>query len=100
MSDVIKIGTGCTCLMNGACGSSHAYEVIKIKDDKHITVRRMKATPIGQRIDQNYKLESDSKGIVIDLHKTKTNKWKNPHFYNLFIVGMAIEYDATAKYLG
>ena len=97
MQEKIQPGTFCTCLFKG--GSSQALEVIKIKDDKHITVRRLKATLTGKRIEQNYKLESNPNGITLDLHKTPNGKWKALHYNEQFILGKAIEYDASAIYL-
>lgn len=91
----IKIGTGVTeCLWS----DRHAWEVIAIKDEKHITIRRLdyKMVEGTDWLDQEYEYFSNPDGQVINLYKTKSG-WRERIGRNglgdtRFSVGYASEY--------
>lgn len=65
--DEIKVGDYATIYYYS---DSHAYEVIEVKDQKHVTIRRLKAIRIddnGMSDAQIYKYESDPNGHVMNL---------------------------------
>ena len=72
----VEIGMGVTEM----CYSDrHAYEVIAIKDDRHITIRRLKAKRIdnnGLSECQNYEYTSDPDGATRELFLTKKGQWR------------------------
>lgn len=89
----LKIGMGVTeCLWS----DRHAWEIIAIKDDRHITIRRMGYKCLDYYAG-DYELFSDPNGRVINLFKTKNNGWrqrigKNGLGDTRFAVGHADEY--------
>lgn len=89
-----KIGMGATELMYS---DTKAYEVIAVKDDRHITVRRLKAKLIGSYYDQDYEYESDPNGITANLFLTKKGQWRERYYDrslgNVFALGYAKEYN-------
>ena len=57
----------------------HAYEVIAVKDDRHVTVRRYKAIRTdnhGMSDWQDYRFESDPEGVVRNLFLTNQGVWR------------------------
>ena len=65
----IKVGDGVT---ETLYSDRHAYEVIKVINQKHIIIRRLKAIrtdKLGMSDTQNYKYESDKNAQVIELSK-------------------------------
>lgn len=70
-----EVGMGVTqCLWS----DRHPWEIIAVKDDRHITIRALDA----KRIDRNYMSEcqeyeyySNEKNRVLNLYKTKRGKW-------------------------
>lgn len=57
----------------------HAYEVIAVKDERHVTVRRLKAIRTdgrGMSDWQDYKYESDPEGVVRQLFMTQKGIWR------------------------
>ena len=76
----------------------HAYEIVEVKDSKHITVRPMKTSlkPGSDWLDQDYEYSSDETARCINLYKTK-NGWRErigSHGLgcNGFALGYAREY--------
>lgn len=89
----MTIGMGVT----ECCWSDrHAYEIVAIKDDRHITIRRMNAVLVGDFYDQNYELTSNPEGHMVNLFKTQKGEWKERIGRCLgatrFAVGVAREY--------
>ena len=89
----LEIGMGVTeCLWS----DRHAWEIIAIKDERHITIRRMGYKCLDYYAGE-YELFSDPNGRVINLFKTKNNGWrqrvgKNGLGDTKFAVGHADEY--------
>lgn len=77
----------------------HAYEVIAVKDSRHVTVRALKATmvPGTDWLDQEYELSSDENGSVAQLFKKKNGQWVQRYsdrsYGNRFALGFASEYE-------
>lgn len=73
----VEIGMGVTEL----CYSDrHAYEVVAIKDDRHITIRRLKAKRIdhnGLSECQDYEYTSNPDGATRNLFLTKKGQWRD-----------------------
>lgn len=91
-----EIGMGATEMLYS---DREPYEVISIKDDRHITVRRLKAIRTdknGMSEDQDYRYEQDLKGDIVNLFLTKKGKWreryKNGCLGNVFVLGHAEKY--------
>lgn len=93
----LEIGMGVTeCLWS----DRHAWEIVAIKDDRHITIRKMDAKlPDGDSVfgEQNYILTSNENNRVINLFKTQTKGWRerigrNGLGHTRFSVGHAEEY--------
>lgn len=87
-----SVGMGVTEVM---WSDRHAWEVIEVKDARHITIRRMKATLVGHWLDQNYNLESDPNGRKADLFFTAKGEWRERigrAYGGKFSVGLAREY--------
>ena len=73
-----------------------AFEVIEVKDERHVTVRRLKTNLVGSYYGQDYTYESDPNGITKNLYLTKSGKWKERigrQYGNVFFVGHAEEYE-------
>lgn len=89
----LEIGMGVTeCLWS----DRHAWEIIAIKDDRHITIRRMGYKCLDY-FAGDYELFSDPNGRVINLFKTQKNGWRQRIGRNglgdtRFAVGYASEY--------
>lgn len=70
-----KVGMGVTqCLWS----DRHAWEVIAVKDERHVTVRQLTAKRIdknGMSECQEYEFTSDEKNPTYNLYKTKKGKW-------------------------
>lgn len=75
-SDAPTVGMGVT----EFCWSDrHAYEVIEVKDDRHITVRSYKCIRTdnnGMSDCQDYRYESDPNGSTHSLFLTKQGVWR------------------------
>lgn len=64
----IVVGMGATEIFYS---DRHAYEIIEVKDQKHITVRQLKATSNGA-YSNNWTLERDEEATPIELTKRAT----------------------------
>lgn len=89
----LEIGMGVTECLWSDC---HAWEIIDIKDDRHITIRRMDYKCIDYYAG-DYEIFSDPNGRVINLFKTKNNGWRQRYGSHAlgdtrFAVGFAREY--------
>ena len=78
LTDTIKVGTGMTRYSWSDC---YPYEVVAVKDQKHVTVRRMdhkadttKSLGMGH---QNWVLTSDPNAPTMDMVK-RGNYWYHP----------------------
>lgn len=77
----LKVGTPCTIYH---WSDRHAYEVIDVQDQEHITIRRLKSTRTdnyGMSDSQNYKYESNPKGETMEL-VLKNGNWRKVERYN------------------
>ena len=76
---VPEVGMGCTeCMWS----DRYPYEVIEVKDERHCTVRELKATVVkGSTFDGSaeYEYESDPNGMVKTLFKTNKGRWVERH---------------------
>lgn len=72
----------------------HAYEVVKINDDKHIVVRRMNAINKGGFGSNDWELKSDPDGNLVFLTRYKDGWFmKNGRYKgNKFSLGYSCEY--------
>lgn len=77
----------------------HAYEVIAVKDARHITVRRLDYKRIdnnGMSEDQEYEFKSNEKNHTCELFLTKKGVWRERIGRSLgcdtFGIGRADEY--------
>lgn len=78
----------------------HAYEVIAVKDDRHVTVRRYKCKRTdnnGMSEIQDWAFESDPDGYTAELFLTNKGYWveRNGRSYansNKWGIGVADEY--------
>lgn len=78
----------------------HAYEVIAVKDDRHVTVRRYKCIRTdnnGISECQDYRFESDPNGRTAELFRTKKGFWveregRSYRNSNKWGIGVADEY--------
>ena len=73
-----------------------AYEIIAVKDEKHITVRRMKAKCLDYYAG-DWIVESDPNGFTLNLYHSKSG-WrerigKNGLGDTKFAIGYATEYE-------
>lgn len=90
-----EIGMGATEML---WSDRNAYEVIEIKDDRHITVRRLKCKLVSEYFTdcQEYEYEHDPNGITANLFLTKKGQWReryhNRSLGNVFALGFAEEY--------
>lgn len=91
-----EIGMGAT----EYCWSDrHAYEVVAIKDDRHITVRRLDYKRVdenGMSDSQDYEFYSNENNRTCELFLTKQGTWKErigrSLGCNIFGIGVAREY--------
>lgn len=67
----IKVGTGMT---EYSWSDRHAYEVIAVKDQKHITVREYRAKHVGDAYENKWELISDPNNPEMNLTK-RGNYW-------------------------
>lgn len=77
----IEVGTYMTEYM---WSDRHAYEVVKVIDQQHVSVRRLKAIRTdnyGMSDAQNYRYESDERQPVEDL-EFRRGKWYKVYYYN------------------
>lgn len=87
-----EIGMGCTEMWYS---DREAYEVVRIKDDRHVVVRELKCKLIGSYYDQEYEYESDPNGREKTLFLTKKGVWREQigkRLYNVFVMGYAQKY--------
>lgn len=78
----------------------HPYEIIEVKDDRHITVRKLDYKRIdtnGMSDCQDYEYYSNPDNYTLRLFKTKDGTWrerigKNGLGCNHFAIGYAEEY--------
>lgn len=76
------------------------YEVVDIKDERHITVRELDAKRTddhGMSEDQRYEFSSNPEGRILNLFKTKNGEWRerigrNGLGCNKFVIGYADKY--------
>lgn len=89
-----EVGMGATEL----CYSDrHAYEVVKVADDRHITVRRMKAKCLDY-FAGDWEVTPNPDGIEHELFRTKKGQWRERYGKrklgcNVFLIGYATEYE-------
>lgn len=92
----IEVGT----LATEMCYSDrHPYEIIAIKDDRHITARQLDAKRIdgnGFSESQDYEYTSNPDNRAVNLFKTKDGRWREKYgcgsLGNCFALGFAEEY--------
>ena len=70
-TDEIKVGTGMTEYLYS---DRHAYEVVAVKDQKHVTVRRLDAKHIGEAYENKWELVSNENNPTMDMAK-RGNRW-------------------------
>ena len=64
--ETIEVGTGVTEYYYSDC---HAYEVVEVRDQKHVTIREYDHKKIGEAYTNNWELISNEKNPTIDLVK-------------------------------
>ena len=64
--DEIKVGTGVT---EYSWSDRHAYEVIAVKDQKHVTIREYDAKHIGAAFENKWELVSNENNATYDMVK-------------------------------
>lgn len=69
----IKVGTGVT---EYFYSDRHAYEVVAVKDQKHISIREYDHKPIGEPMSNTWELISNESNHVYNLVK-RGNYWYN-----------------------
>lgn len=62
----IEVGTGVT---EYSYSDRHAYEVVEVRDQKHVSIRRLDAIHVGEAMTNTWKLVSNEENAVIDLAK-------------------------------
>lgn len=87
----IKVGTQCTEYLYT---DRHAYEVVEVIDQNHISIRRLKAIrtdKLGMSDCQNYRYESDPRATAepIEFHR---GSWKRVSFYDLNGLQHSVDY--------
>lgn len=66
-TDEIKVGTGMT---EYSYSDRHAYEVVEVKDQKHVVVRRLDHKHVGDgTMDNNWELVSNEKNPLQEMTK-------------------------------
>lgn len=104
--DEIKVGTYATMY---SYSNRHAFEVVKVENQKHIYVRQLKAIRIdnnGMSDSQSYRYESNEDNLILELELTKYG-WKkviryNKELYNLLMKRQGYtlwDYDIQQKVL-
>lgn len=88
-----EVGMGATALY---WSDRQAYEIIAVKDEKHITIRRMKAKCIDY-FGGDWEVEPDPEGYTLSLYLSK-NGWRERIGRNglgdiKFAIGYACEYE-------
>jgi hypothetical protein len=91
-----KVGMGATEMM---WSDRNAWEIIAVKDERHITARRLKCKLVSEYFTecQEYKYESDPNGYTAELFLTKKGQWRQRYYGtrqlgNVFVIGYAEEY--------
>ena len=74
--DEIKVGTGAT---EYFYSDRHAYEVIEVKDQKHVVIREYSHKPIGEYMSNQWELISDENNRIMELTK------RGKYWYNTVI---------------
>ena len=69
--DEIKVGTGMT---EYYWSDRHAYEVVEVKDQKHITVRELAHKHVGEAFENKWELSSDESNPCRALER-RGNTW-------------------------
>ena len=69
--DEIKVGTGVTEYLYS---DRHAYEVVAVKDQKHISIREYAHKLVGEPYSNDWELISDESNPIIELTK-RGNYW-------------------------
>ena len=88
-----KVGMGATEIL---WSDRRAYEVIAVKDERHCTVRKLRAVNMAVYPEQEYRLESDECLWTKELFRTKEGKWVSRigrQYDGNFILGWADEYE-------
>lgn len=67
----IEVGTGMT---EYSYSDRHAYEVVYVKDQKHVEVRKLDAKHIGEAYSNNWELTSNENNPVYEMTK-RGNYW-------------------------
>lgn len=70
-TDEIKVGTGATEYL---WSDRHAYEVIAVKDQKHVTIREYDHKAVGEPMSNDWELISNPDNVTYDLVK-RGNYW-------------------------
>ena len=66
-TDEIKVGTGMT---EYSYSDRHAYEVVEVRDQKHVSVRRLDHVHVGDGcMDNNWKLVSNENNAIQEMVK-------------------------------
>ena len=88
--DEIKVGTGMTEYSWSDC---HAYEVVEVKDQKHVKVREYDHKHIGEAYTNNWELISNEENAVMEMVK-RGNYW----YYTTTVTAEDIkQFDEQAK---
>lgn len=69
--DTIEVGTGMTEYYWSDC---HAYEVVEVKDQKHVKVREYDHKHVGEEFTNNWELISNEENPVMEMVK-RGNYW-------------------------
>lgn len=69
--DEIKVGTGVT---EYSWSDRHPYEVVEVKDQKHVSIRHMNHKPAGEVYSNEWELIPDENATPIELVK-RGNYW-------------------------
>ena len=88
-----EIGMGATEMFYS---DRQAWEVVGVKDERHITVRRMKAKCNNYHAG-DWSVEPDVNGRTVQLFLTKKGQWREKYpsgsLGNVFVLGYAEEYE-------
>lgn len=69
--DEIKVGSGMTEYLYS---DRHAYEVVAVKDQKHVTVRMLDAKHVGEAFENKWELTSNKNNPTMEMAK-RGNRW-------------------------
>ena len=86
-----EVGMGATEMM---WSDRRAWEVVAVKDDRHVTVRKMKAK-CKNYFAGDWEVEPDENGYCTELFLTKKGQWRQRYgrqLGNVFVIGYADEY--------